>query len=83
MFSSDPDADREFLADARWSEPYFMRDDFPAEVRKLEGKNVRCSAVEEARWGSITKVRLPGGGEVGLYEPKHAAMVEPGSKGIA
>jgi hypothetical protein len=27
--------------------------------------------VHEERWGSVTKVRLPGGGEVGLYQPKH------------
>jgi hypothetical protein len=32
--------------------------------------------VEEARWGSVTKIRLPGGGELGLYQPKHAAMVK-------
>ena len=29
------------------------------------------------RWGSVTKIRLPGGGEVGLYQPRHAAMVTP------
>jgi hypothetical protein len=27
--------------------------------------------VQEARWGSITHIRCPGGGEVGLYQPKH------------
>jgi hypothetical protein len=27
--------------------------------------------VQEARWGSVTKIRLPGGSEVGLYQPKH------------
>jgi hypothetical protein len=27
-------------------------------------------------WGMITKVRLPGGGEVGLYRPTHPTMVE-------
>jgi len=64
-------------SDAPASEIYFMCDDLAAEMRALEAKGVQCSAVEEARWGSITKVRLPGGGEVGIYEPKHAAMVEP------
>ena len=65
-------------ADAPGSELYFMCDDLAAEMLRLAGKGVQCSAVEEARWGSITKVRLPSGGDVGLYEPRHAAMVEPG-----
>src|SRR5262245_56328578 len=64
-------------ADAPASELYFMCDNLAVEMRALEAKGVRCSAVEDARWGSVTKVRLPGGGEVGLYEPKHVAIVEP------
>jgi len=52
-------------------ELYFMCDDLPAEISALEKKGIRCSDVQEARWGSITKIRLPGGGEVGLYQPKH------------
>ena len=50
---------------------YLMCDDLKAEMASLESRNVRFSAVEEARWGSITKMRLPGGGQVGLYQPKH------------
>jgi catechol 2,3-dioxygenase-like lactoylglutathione lyase family enzyme len=52
-------------------ELYFMCDDLSAEIAALAAKGVVCSEVEEARWGSITKIRLPGGGEVGLYQPKH------------
>jgi len=52
-------------------ELYFMCDDLKAEMLALERKGIRCSEVQEARWGSITHIRLPGGGEVGLYEPKH------------
>jgi hypothetical protein len=37
----------------------------------LAAKGVRCSAVETARWGSLTRIRLPGGGEVGVYQPTH------------
>jgi catechol 2,3-dioxygenase-like lactoylglutathione lyase family enzyme len=64
-------------AESPGSELYFMCDDLAAEMRTLADKGVRCSEVEEARWGSVTKVRLPGGGEVGLYQPRHAAIVEP------
>jgi|SRR5436190_8228012 len=52
-------------------ELYLMCDDLKAEISALAAKGVRCSDVQEARWGSITMVRLPGGGEVGLYQPKH------------
>jgi catechol 2,3-dioxygenase-like lactoylglutathione lyase family enzyme len=52
-------------------ELYFMCDDLKAEMASLAKKGVKCSKVEGARWGSITKIRLPGGGDVGLYQPKH------------
>ena len=52
-------------------ELYLMCDDLQAEMASLANKEVQCSEVAEARWGSITKLRLPGGGQVGLYQPKH------------
>ena len=52
-------------------ELYFMCDDLKAEISALGNKGIHCSEVQEARWGSITHVRLPGGGDVCLYQPKH------------
>ena len=52
-------------------ELYFMCDDLKAVMAMLAKKGVTCSAVHEERWGSITRIRLPGGGEIGLYQPKH------------
>jgi catechol 2,3-dioxygenase-like lactoylglutathione lyase family enzyme len=57
---------------------YFMCDDLKAEMASLARKGVKCSKVEEARWDSITKMELPGGGNVGLYQPKHPTAL--GSK---
>jgi hypothetical protein len=48
-----------------------MCEDLKAEMASLKGKGVKFSKVQEARWGSITRMRLPGGGKVGLYQPKH------------
>jgi hypothetical protein len=62
-------------AEASGSELYLMCDDLVTEMRTLAAKGVDCSEVEEARWGSVTKIRLPGGGEIGLYQPRHATMV--------
>ena len=50
---------------------YFMCDDLKAEMNSLAGKGVKFSKVQEERWGSVTKLRLPSGGEIGLYQPKH------------
>ena len=56
-------------------ELYFMCEDLKAEMTALAEKGVRCSEVHEARWGSITKIQLPGGGKVGLYQPKHPTAI--------
>lgn len=52
-------------------ELYFMCDGLKSEMESLAKKSVRCSEVHEERWGSITKISLPGGGKIGLYQPKH------------
>ena len=60
-------------------ELYLMCDDLKAEISALGKKGVQCSSVEEQRWGSIVKIGLPGGGEVGLYQPNHpTAFIFPG-----
>jgi catechol 2,3-dioxygenase-like lactoylglutathione lyase family enzyme len=52
-------------------ELFFMCNDLNAEIAILVEKGIRCSEVEEARWGTVTRIRLPGGSEVGLYQPTH------------
>jgi catechol 2,3-dioxygenase-like lactoylglutathione lyase family enzyme len=56
-------------------ELYFMCDDLNAEIAALARKGVRCSQIQQARWGSITKFQLPGGSEIGLYQPKHPIAI--------
>ena len=62
------------------NELYFMCTDLRAEMTALERRGVRCSEVEEARWGSVTRIRLPGGGEIGLYQPNHPSPLVPPSR---
>ena len=59
---------------------YLMCDDLKTEMASLAMKGVSCSEVQEAAWGSITKIRLPGGGQLHVYQPKHATASGPGSK---
>jgi hypothetical protein len=61
--------------DAHSAQLYLLCDDLVAEIASLASRGVQCSAIEEARWGSMTKVALPGGGEVGLYQPKHPLAI--------
>jgi hypothetical protein len=56
-------------------ELYLMCEDLRAEISALAAKGVGCSDVQEAGWGVMTRIRLPGGGEVGLYQPKHPLAV--------
>jgi hypothetical protein len=41
----------------------------------LRSKEVECGPVHEERWGSITSISLPGGGKIGLYQPKHPTAI--------
>jgi catechol 2,3-dioxygenase-like lactoylglutathione lyase family enzyme len=53
-------------------ELFFMCDDVEATVDELRAKGVEFTQeLSEERWGRLTRFRLPGGGDVGLYEPRH------------
>jgi predicted enzyme related to lactoylglutathione lyase len=53
-------------------ELYLMCDDIDATVADLRGKGVEFSRpMSDERWGLITAIKMPDGGELGLYEPKH------------
>jgi len=58
-------------------ELYFMCDDVEATMRDLRGKGVEFTQdVAEERWGRVTRFRLPGGSEVGMYEPHHLRAID-------
>ncbi len=50
---------------------YLMCDDLQAAIRSLKTKKVACSKVAKERWGIRTTIKLPSGGEIGLYQPTH------------
>lgn len=56
-------------------ELYFMCNDLKAEIASLQERNVCCSEIQEARWGFMTTMQLPGGGKVGLYQPRHPVAI--------
>jgi hypothetical protein len=54
-------------------ELFLMCDDVQALIAEMRKKKVECSSVDEQRWGSITRLMLPGGGKLGIYQPKHTS----------
>ncbi len=63
-------------AEDQTTELYLMCDDLAATMAELTGKGVAfVGAPSEQRWGIVTSIRLPGGGTVGLYEPRHPLAV--------
>jgi len=58
-------------------ELYFMCDDIAATLKDLKAKHVKVSEVNEQRWGKVAKFELPGGGKIGIYQPKHPSPLNP------
>ena len=58
-------------------ELYFMCDDIEATVAELTAKGVEfTTGVENQGFGLLTRLRVPGAGEIGLYEPRHATAYD-------
>jgi hypothetical protein len=53
-----------------------MCDDLNTTMEELKAKGVICGEVIQARWGSITKIDVPGAGNIGLYQPKHPTAID-------
>lgn len=53
-------------------ELYLMCDDIEAFVADMRKRSVACSEVHNAGWGLLTQITLPGGGKLGVYQPRHA-----------
>jgi catechol 2,3-dioxygenase-like lactoylglutathione lyase family enzyme len=53
-------------------ELYLMCDDLDAEMARLKKAGVPCEAPSQQRWGNVTHLTPPGGGRIGLYQPRHA-----------
>jgi predicted enzyme related to lactoylglutathione lyase len=53
-------------------ELYLMCDDVEATVAELEARGVEITApVSDEGFGLLTRFRVPGAGEIGLYQPRH------------
>src|SRR5262249_9310233 len=53
-------------------EIYLMCDDVEAWIRDLQSRGISALPVSDRGWGLLTEIPLPGGGKLGLYQPRHA-----------
>lgn len=53
-------------------EIYLMVDDVAAFVARMNDRGIRCTPPHDQGWGVLTQLSLPGGGHLGIYEPRHA-----------
>ena len=59
-------------ADNGRQELFFMTEDIDAFRRAMAEREVTCGEVTDEGWGLLSRLNLPGGGEVGVYQPRHA-----------
>jgi catechol 2,3-dioxygenase-like lactoylglutathione lyase family enzyme len=53
-------------------ELYLMCEDVNAFVAAMTAHGVTCEPLQTERWGLVTHIALPGGGRLGVYQPRHA-----------
>jgi predicted enzyme related to lactoylglutathione lyase len=58
-------------------ELYLMCDDIEATVAELTAKGVVfVTPIENQGFGRIARLKIPGAGEIGIYQPRHATAVD-------
>jgi hypothetical protein len=53
-------------------ELYLITDEVKALVAALQKRGIACSEIQDRGWGLLTQLTLPGGGKLGVYQPRHA-----------
>ena len=53
-------------------ELWLMCDDVDIVTARLLDRGVACTPIGAQSWGRTTRLTLPGGGKLGLYQPRHA-----------
>ena len=54
------------------SQLYLLCDDVEALIADMKQQGISCGAVQDAGWGLVTEITLPGGGPLLVYQPRHA-----------
>lgn len=57
--------------DSTAHELYLMCDDMGEFVEEMKKHNIACTEPKDEGWGVLAHLTLPGGGRLGIYEPRH------------
>jgi len=60
-------------------ELYLLCDDIETFVKGMIALNLQCSPIQKQTWGLLTRISLPGGSQLGIYQPRHARPDQAGS----
>ena len=58
---------------------YLITDDVKDQITQMKKHKVKCSPVQRQSWGLLTKLKLPGGGNLKVYQPLHVRPKIPKS----
>ena len=59
-----------------YTELYLVCDDIDATVKDLKSKGAEIARpIKDENFGCVTAIKIPGGGEIGLYQPKHSVAI--------
>lgn len=59
-------------------ELFLMCDDIEAFIEQMSQRGIECAELSIERWGSLTRLTLPSGATLGVYEPSHASPLTVG-----
>jgi hypothetical protein len=59
-------------SDESHHELYLMCESIDAFIAEMKQHEVACSEPQSMGWGVLTQITLPGGGKLGVYQPRHA-----------
>jgi len=51
---------------------YLMCDDIEAFIAQMQERKISCEPARDMGWGLLSQLTLPGGGKLGVYQPRHA-----------
>lgn len=53
-------------------EIYLMCEDIKKFVSEMSKQKISCGKIQQQGWGQLVQLTLPGGGKLGVYQPRHA-----------
>ena len=69
------------MDDGEKHEIYLMCEDVEALAAQMTEAGYTCTDISDEGWGRLTCVTLPGGSQLGIYQPRHASPLTATQEG--